>query len=72
MDERQLRYLIRDQEGQTPCTLDLLQGWGPPLRPPLRVRVAHLLIRIANRLSPPGQVDTGPSVRETCVRCSGG
>jgi hypothetical protein len=53
MQESQLDYLIRDQDGDTPRTLDLLQAWGPPLRPPLRARAARLLIRLANWLYTP-------------------
>jgi hypothetical protein len=54
MDEnRRLDYLIRDQDGDTPRTLDLLQGWGPPLRPPFRARLARLLIRLATGLYTP-------------------
>ena len=49
MDDNGPRYLIRDQdEGIRP--LDLLQAWGPPLRPPLRVQLARLLYWIAARL----------------------
>ncbi len=72
MDERQLEYLIRDQDGQTPRTLDLLQGWGPPLRPPLRARVARLLIRIANRLYSPPDPAAMPSGTEAHARYSNG
>jgi hypothetical protein len=52
MDRSECDYLIRDQEGQAPRTLDLLQAWGPPLRPPLRVQIAGTLSRIANWLDP--------------------
>jgi hypothetical protein len=53
MKEHQLDYLIRDQDGDTPRTLGLLQAWGLPLRPPLRARAARLLIRLANWLYTP-------------------
>lgn len=53
MEEPRLDYLIRDQDGGAPRTLDLLQAWGPPLRPPLRARIARLLIRIADWLYTP-------------------
>jgi hypothetical protein len=53
MEDYQLDYLIRDQDGGTPRTLDLLQGWGPPLRLPVRARAARLLIRFANWLYTP-------------------
>ena len=53
MIEHQPEYLIRDQDDDTPRTLDLLQAWGPPLRPPLRARAARLLIRLANWLYTP-------------------
>jgi len=53
MEDNGPRYLIRDQdEGIRP--LDLLQAWGPPLRAPLRVRVARLLHRIASWLDAQG------------------
>lgn len=56
------RYVIRDQdEGIRP--LDLLQAWGPPLRPPLRVRLARLLHRIAAWLDARGD-STGWSVAD--------
>lgn len=76
MEEHELNYVIRDQNGDTVRPLDLLQAWGPPLRPPLRARVARLLIRIANWLyapatpphppcfltcSPQGQAGSGPT-----------
>ena len=54
MEDNSPRYLIRDQdEGVRP--LDLLQAWGPPLRPPLRVRLARLLHRIAAWLDTQGE-----------------
>ena len=53
MEEYRLDYLIRDQDSGTPRTLDLLQAWGPPLRPPLRARTARVLIRLANWLYTP-------------------
>ena len=54
MDVNSPRYLIRDQdEGIRP--LDLLQAWGPPLRPPLRVQLARLLYRIAAWLGTSGK-----------------
>ena len=53
MGEYRLDYVIRDQDGGTPRTLDLLQAWGPPLRLPLRARTARLLIRLANWLYTP-------------------
>ena len=53
MDDSGSRYLIRDQdEGIRP--LDLLQTWGPPLRPPLRAQLARLLYWIAARLDTRG------------------
>jgi hypothetical protein len=65
MEEQRLDYLIRDQEGDTPRTLDLLQGWGPPLRPPLRARAARMLIRFANWLYTP-PASAGPPCFLTC------
>lgn len=65
MEEYRLDYLIRDQDGGTPRTLDLLQAWGPPLRPPLRARAARLLIRLANWLYTPPE-STGPPCFLTC------
>ena len=38
MEGREVHYLIRDQD-DGPSTLDLLQAWGLPLRPPLWVRM---------------------------------
>ncbi len=53
-------YLIRDQdEGIRP--LDLLQAFGPPLRPPLRVQLAHLLYAIALKLDASGDLPPLPS-----------
>jgi hypothetical protein len=60
MEEYRLDYLIRDQDGGTPRTLDLLQAWGPPLRPPLRARTARLLIRLANWLYTPPKTAAPP------------
>jgi hypothetical protein len=65
MGEHRLDYLIRDQDGDTPRTLDLLQAWGPPLRPPLRARAARLLIRLANWLYTPPK-SAGPPCFLTC------
>ena len=65
MEEHRLDYLIRDQDGDTPRTLDLLQAWGPPLRPPLRARAARLLIRLANWLYTPPK-SAGPPCFLTC------
>ncbi len=66
MDGHEFNYVIRDQDGQIPRTLDLLQAWGPPLRPPLRIRFARLLIRIANRLHTPPTPHGSPC----CLTCS--
>jgi hypothetical protein len=65
MEEHRLDYLIRDQDGDTPRTLDLLQGWGPPLRPPLRARAARALIRLASWLYTP-PATAGPPCFLTC------
>ena len=46
MDERQIIYLVRDQDEER-TTLDLLQAWGPPLRPRLRVTVTTVLLKLA-------------------------
>ena len=65
MEEHRLDYLIRDQDGDTPRTLDLLQAWGPPLRPPFRACAARLLIRLANWLYTP-PVSAGSPCFLTC------
>jgi hypothetical protein len=49
MEEQHLKYVVRDQDDGIP-PLDLLQAWGPPLRPRIRIRLARLLMRLANRL----------------------
>jgi hypothetical protein len=65
MEQERLNYVIRDQDGDTVQPLDLLQAWGPPLRPPLRARVARWLIRFANWLyTPPAAA--GPPCFLTC------
>ena len=65
MEQERLNYVIRDQDQDTIKPLDLLQAWGPPLRPPLRARVARWLIRFANRLyTPPAAA--GPPCFLTC------
>ena len=66
MEERRFDYVIRDQDGNMPRTLDLLQGWGPPLRPPLRAQVARWLIRVANWLYTP-PATTRPPCFLTCA-----
>jgi hypothetical protein len=48
MEQERLNYVVRDQDGDTIEPLDFLQAWGPPLRPPLRARMARWLIRLAN------------------------
>ncbi len=63
MEEPWGNFPIRDQDGGTPRCLDLLQAWGPPLRPALRVRAARLLIRIANWLEAPPPATRFPSFR---------
>jgi hypothetical protein len=66
MEQERLNYVIRDQDGDTVRPLDLLQAWGPPLRPPIRARVARLLIRFANWLyTPPAAA--GPPCFLTCA-----
>lgn len=65
MEQERLNYVIRDQDGDTIQPLDLLQAWGPPLRPPIRARVARLLIRFANWLYTP-QTAAAPPCFLTC------
>jgi hypothetical protein len=60
MQEHRLNYLIRDQDGDAIRPLDLLQAWGPPLRPPIRARVARLLIRVATWLYRPAAPSRPP------------
>ncbi len=45
-------YVIRDQD-DGPRTLDLLQGWGPPLREPLRMRLCAALSLLGRKLMEP-------------------
>ncbi len=60
MELEHLNYIIRDQDGDTIQPLDFLQAWGPPLRPPLRARIAQSLIRLANWLYTPPAAAGGP------------
>jgi hypothetical protein len=46
MNEQTTRYLIRDDDSRPIRPLDLLQAWGPPAHPPLRVRIGRAVIKI--------------------------
>lgn len=43
-------FPIRDQDGETRHTLDLLQGWGSASRGSLRSRLGRALVAIGNAL----------------------
>lgn len=51
MNEVYENFPIRDQDSEVRTVLDLLQGWGAPLRQPLRVRLRRRLRRVVAWLS---------------------
>jgi hypothetical protein len=50
MERDYSKYLIRDQDGETRRTLDLLQGWGLPVRESIRSRLGRALMTVRERL----------------------
>jgi hypothetical protein len=65
MERDYSKYLIRDQDGKTRRTLDLLQGWGLPVRESIRSRLGRALMTVGNALQRTGPVrkatQTSPS-----------
>jgi hypothetical protein len=63
MNEQTTRYLIRDDDSRTIRPLDLLQAWGPPAHPPLRVRIGRAMVSLGEWVQ--GKTATG--YREECA-----
>jgi hypothetical protein len=60
-------YPIRDQDGETRRTLDLLQGWGSPGRKSFRARLGRALVALGKALQDAKPVRT--SKLASALRC---
>ena len=67
MEGESTRYLVRDQEESWGRPLDLLQGWGPPTHPPVRIRLGRWLVRVGEWLQ--GTAATCRGQRHAASQC---
>ena len=67
MDEQTTRYLIRDDERMV-RPLDLLQAWGPPVHPPVRIRIGRAMVKFGAWLQGRAAAYRHPECMASCCR----